>query len=257
MLPLILLVDDEEEILLFLERILRDSYQVVKAENGQQALQVLESQPVELVVSDVMMPVVDGFELCRIIKTNTEYAHIPVVLLTAKAGLQPKVQGLRLGADVYIEKPFNKELLLAQMTSLLVNRNAIREHFMALPLVKPRAAQLSKSDARFIHAVNDAILNNLEDADLDVEKLAKIMNMSRITLYRKIKALSEQTPVELINTTRLKRAAALLAEGDYKMYEVADLAGFASQSNFARSFLRQFGMTPTEYMHQAHEKKKV
>lgn len=257
MLPLILLVDDEEEILDLLDRILRDKYAIVRAENGQAALTVLEREAVQLVVSDVMMPVVDGFELCRIIKTNFEYAHIPVILLSARNTIQSKVAGLELGADAYIEKPFSKEHLQAQIASLLSNRNMLREYFASSPLVHIKSMAHTKADERFLETLNETIYKNLEDAGLDVEKLAKIMNMSRITLYRKIKAVSHLTPVELINITRLKRAAELLAEGDHKMYEIADMVGFASQSNFARNFLKQFHMTPTDYMNGKQEKKKA
>lgn len=258
MLPAILLVDDNEEILHFLDRILRDKYTVLKAENGMAALKVLEAEPVQLVVTDVMMPVMDGFELCRIIKSNFEYSHIPVILLTAKNTIQAKVEGLELGADAYIEKPFSKEHLLAQIASLIANRNMMRAYFASSPLVHLKSMAHSKADERFLENLNQTIYNNIEDRELDVEKLARILNMSRITLYRKIKAISDLTPVELINTTRLKRAAELLAEGDYKMYEIADLVGFTSQSNFARAFQKQFNMTPTEYMHQRHgEKKKL
>jgi two-component system cell cycle response regulator len=256
--PAVLLVDDNEDILRFLERILKDTYQVLKAENGMDALKVLEAEPVQLVVTDVMMPVMDGFELCRIIKSNFEYSHIPVVLLTAKSGLQAKVEGLELGADAYIEKPFSKEHLLAQIRSLIANRNMMRAYFASSPLVHLKSMAHSKADERFLETLNQTICNQLEDPELDVEKLARIMNMSRMTLYRKIKAISDLTPIELINTTRLKRAAELLAKGDYKMYEIADMVGFTSQSNFARAFQKQFNMTPTEYMNQQHgEKKKL
>ena len=254
MLPYILLVDDNEDMLDFEDRILRDKYTVLRAENGQDALRVLDAEAVQLVVSDVMMPVVDGFELCRIMKSNVAYSHIPVILLTAKSALQSKIEGLELGADAYIEKPFSKEHLRAQIASLLQNRAALRQYYASSPLVHIKSIAHSKNDERFLETLNTIIYKNLEDAELDVEKLAKIMNMSRITLYRKIKAISHLSPVELINITRLKRAAELLAGGDYKMYEIADLTGFASQSNFARAFLKQFGMTPTEYMHQKQDK---
>lgn len=257
MLPLILLVDDNEDLLDFEERILGDKYAVLKAENGQDALHLLEREAVQLVVSDVMMPVVDGFELCRIMKSNVEYSHIPVVLLTAKNTVQSKIEGLELGADAYIEKPFSKEHLRAQIGSLLANRAALRNYFAASPLAHIKSMAHSKSDERFLEALNHTIYKNLDDTELDVEKLAKDMNMSRITLYRKIKSISDLTPVELVTVARLKRAAELLAEGDYKMYEIADMTGFASQSNFTRAFLKQFSMTPTEYMHQMHEKKQV
>lgn len=252
MLPLILLVDDNEEILDFLERILKNKYAVLKAAEGKEALALLETEAVQLIVSDVMMPVMDGFELCKIIKSTVEYSHIPVILLTAKNTIQSKVQGLELGADAYIEKPFSKEHLLAQIASLLANRNSIREFYASSPLIHIKSMAHTKADEHFLETLNDAICKNMEDADMDVEKLATIMNMSRITLYRKIKAISVLTPLEVINITRLKKAAELLAEGEYKIYEIADMVGFSSQSNFARSFQKQFNITPTEYINSKH-----
>jgi len=256
MLPTILLVDDEEEILEFLERILKIKYTIFKAETGQNALKILSTESVQLVVSDVMMPEMDGFELCKIIKSNFEYSHIPVILLTAKNTIQSKVEGLELGADAYIEKPFSKEHLLAQIASLITNRSMIREYFASSPLVHIKSMAHSKADERFLEVLNETIEKNIEDTDLDVEKLACILNMSRITLYRKIKAISNLTPIELINITRLKKAAELLAEGDHKIYEVAYMVGFSSQSNFARNFHKQFNMTPTDYMHSKQTERK-
>lgn len=249
MLPVILLVDDEEEILDFLERILRAKYTVFKAPGGAEALQLLTTEAVQLVISDVMMPEMDGFELCKRIKSNVDHSHIPVILLTARNTIQSKIEGLEIGADAYIEKPFSKEHLLAQMASLLANRNMVRDYFASSPLVHIKSMAHSKADERFLETLNETICKNMEDTGLDVEKLAKIMNMSRITLYRKIKAISNLTPVELINITRLKKAAELLADGDNKIYEISYMAGFSSQSNFSRNFLKQFKMTPTEYMH--------
>lgn len=258
MLPVILLVDDEEEILEFLERMLRHKYTILKAENGKEALKILAVESVQLVMSDVMMPEMDGFDLCRVIKSNFEFSHVPVILLTAKNTIQSKVEGLELGADAYIEKPFSKEHLQAQIASLLNNRSMIREYFASSPLVHIKSMAHSKADERFLETLNDIIDKNIEDADLDVEKLARILNMSRITLYRKIKAISNLTPIELINITRLKKSAALLAERNYKIYEVAGMVGFSSQSNFARNFHKQFNMTPTDYMHTKQvEKKKI
>lgn len=256
MLPTILLVDDEEEILEFLERILKIKYTIFKAETGQNALKILSTESVQLVVSDVMMPKMDGFELCKIIKSNFEYSHIPVILLTAKNTIQSKVEGLELGADAYIEKPFSKEHLLAQIASLIANRSMIREYFASSPLVHIKSMAHSKADERFLEVLNETIEKNTEDTDLDVEKLACILNMSRITLYRKIKAISNLTPIELINITRLKKAAELLAEGDHKIFEVAYMVGFSSQSNFARNFHKQFNMTPTDYMHSKQGERK-
>jgi len=246
--PLLLLVDDNEEILEFLEHELDEKYTIIKAFNGQEALELLKENAVQLVISDVMMPVMDGFELCRIIKTNFDYSHIPVILLTAKNTLQSKIEGLELGADAYIEKPFSPEYLQVQIANLLTNRNKIKEYFASSPLVHIKSMAYSKADEQFLEKINESIFKNLEDAELDVEKLAKLMNMSKPTLYRKIKSLSDLSPNELINITRLKKAAELLVEGNYKIYEVADMVGYASQTNFGRNFLKQFGMTPTDYL---------
>ena len=256
MLPLILLVDDNEDILDFLERVLNSRYTILKAPDGAEALKILETEAVQLVVSDIMMPVMDGFELCKIIKSNFEHSHIPVILLTAKNTIQSKVEGLEIGADAYIEKPFSKEHLQAQIASLLANRNMVREYFASSPLVHIKSIAHSKGDERFLETLNDIICANIEDVDLDVEKLAKIMNMSRITLYRKIKAISVLTPIEVINITRLKKAAELLAAGEHKIYEISYMVGFSSQSNFARNFQKHFNITPTEYMHSKHTDRK-
>jgi len=249
MLPLILLVDDEEEILEFLERILSPKYSIIKAGDGAEAIKLLGSEAIQLVVSDITMPVMDGLQLCKLIKSNVEISHVPVILLTAKSTIQSKVEGLEMGADAYIEKPFSKEHLLAQIASLLYNRNAIRQFFASSPLVHIKSMAHTRADERFLETLNEAICKNIEDPELDVEKLARIMTMSRITLYRKIKAISDLSPTELINITRLKHAAELLAAGEYRISEISDRAGFSSQSNFARNFQKQFNMTPTEYMH--------
>jgi two-component system, cell cycle response regulator len=246
--PLILLVDDNEEILEFLERMLKNKYEILKAENGNEALQILDKEAVQLIISDVMMPVMDGFEFCKTIKSSLEYSHIPIILLTAKNGIQSKIEGLELGADAYIEKPFSKEHLQAQIASLLNNRRIIREYFASSPLVHIKSIAHSKADEIFLETLYETINKNIEDTDLDVEKLAQIMNMSRITLYRKIKAISVLTPIELINITRLKRGAELLAEGSHRIFEVSYMVGFSSQSNFARNFQKQFNVTPSEYM---------
>jgi DNA-binding response OmpR family regulator len=254
MLATVLIVDDEEEILDFLQRILSRNYKTLRAESGKEALTILKDESVQLIVSDVMMPGMDGYELCKKIKSDFDHSHIPVILLTAKNAIRSKVKGLECGAEAYIEKPFSKEYLLAQIASLLANRNTVREFFAGSPLVHIKSIAHTKSDERFLEILNETISTRIEDTDLDVEKLAGLMNMSRVTLYRKIKAISNLSPLELINIIRLKKAAELLAEGDYKIYEISAIVGYSSQSNFARNFLKQFKMTPTEYMHSMQQK---
>lgn len=248
--PTILLVDDNEDILDFISDDLGEKYHVLTALNGEDALDLLGTHSVQLVISDVMMPGIDGFELCRRIKSDFEHSHIPVVLLTAKNTLQAKIQGLELGADAYIEKPFSPEHLQVQIANLLMNRSKIKEYFANSPLVHIKTMAYSKADEQFLEKLNDAVNKNIANVDLDVEHLADSMNMSKPTLYRKIKAISNLTPHELINIARLKRAAELLASNEYKIYEISDMVGYSSQTHFGRCFAKQFGMPPTDYMQQ-------
>ena len=255
--PAVLVVEDNEEMLEFIADDLGEQYHVIKALNGKVAFDLLQEEAIQLVISDVMMDVMDGFELCKKIKTSFDYSHIPVILLTAKNTLQSKIEGLELGADAYIEKPFSPEYLHVQIANLLNNRNKIKDYFAKSPLVHIKSIAHLKSDEIFLEKLNEVIFNNLEDEELDVEKLAKEMNMSRPSLYRKIKSISNLTVNELINISRLKKAAELLAEGDYKMYEIAHIVGYGSQNNFGRNFLKQFGMSPSAYQQLKHAEKKI
>lgn len=255
--PTILLVDDNEDILDFLDEELNEKYTLFKAANGKMALQILKEETVQLVISDIMMPEMDGFELCGIVKSEVEFSHIPIILLTAKNTLQSKIEGLELGADAYIEKPFSPAHLQAQITNLLANRNKIKDYFANSPLVHIKSMAYSKADESFLESLNEIIEKNIDDPELDVEKMAKLMTMSRPTLYRKIKAISNLTPSELIHITRLKKAAELLAAGNHKIYEITELVGYHSQNNFGRSFHKQFGMTPSDYINLKQAERKT
>ncbi|MET4082135.1 ligand-binding sensor domain-containing protein/signal transduction histidine kinase/DNA-binding response OmpR family regulator [Pedobacter sp. UYP30] len=245
--PIILLVDDHDEILDFIEGELKEKFQILRANNGLEALKLIDRNSVNLIISDIMMPEMDGYKLCEIIKSNVHYSHIPVILLTAKSTLTAKIEGLELGADSYIEKPFSPDFLVAQVESLLENRKKVRDHFSRSPLANISTIAFNKHEESFLDQLQVILLANLTNENLDVELLADEMNMSRPTLYRKIKSISDLTPSELINVTRLKRAAELLASGSYKIYEIADLVGYSSQSRFSRNFNKQFGCSPTEY----------
>lgn len=246
--PTVLLVDDNEEILDFVADDLQEDYNILKALNGQEAIVLLHHESVQLVISDIMMPIMNGFELCKQIKSDVHHSHIPVILLTAKDTLQSKIEGLELGADAYIEKPFSPKHLQAQVSNLIKNRNNIKEYFASSPLVHIKSMAYSKADEGFLEKLNAIINKNLTNVNLDVEHLAEIMNMSRPTLYRKIKAISNLTPNELINIARLKKAAELLSDAEYRMSEIAEMVGYTSQTNFGRNFLKQFGVSPTEYV---------
>lgn len=249
--PAILLVEDNTELMDIIAEDLQDEYQVFRSRNGKQGLQILQQHAVHLVISDVMMPVMDGFELCSAIKSSSEYGHIPVILLTAKNSLAAKIEGLGLGADTYIDKPFDMEYLLASIGSLLNNRKKIKDHFDHIPAGLTGPIPPEKI---FAENLTKVILENMDDFDLDVDKLAKLMDTSRTSLFRKIKAITDLTPNELINVTRLQKAAALLTEGKYKIYEVSDMVGYGSQTNFGRNFYKHFGMTPTAFQKEGNSK---
>jgi len=255
--PFILLVDDNEDILDFVSDDLSEKYHVLTAKNGIEALAILHQEIVQLVISDIMMPEMDGFELCEKIKSTLEFSHIPVILLTAKNTLQSKIEGLELGADAYVEKPFSPEFLQVQVSCLIKNRNKIKTYFTSTPLIHIKTMAYSKADEQFLGKLQETIHKNLDNPDLDVEHLAENMNISRPTLYRKIKAISDLSPNELINLARLKKAAELLNEGVLKIYEISELVGYSSQTHFGRNFSKQFGMSPTEYINSKQAERNV
>lgn len=244
----ILIVDDHLEILDFIADDLEESYEVATAVNGKEALEYLGANDVDLIVSDVIMPLMNGYELCTKIKENVYYSHIPFIMLTAKNSMQSKIKGLEYGADAYIEKPFAPDFLQAQINSLLRNRRHVHEHYKHIPSMPIDSVAYNKSDQAFLRKLNLLILDNISEASLCVDTLADHMCMSRTTLYRKIKVLSDLSPNELINITRLKRAAQLLLEGEYKIYEISNILGFSTPSHFTRNFHKQFGISPKEYI---------
>lgn len=243
----ILIVDDSEDMLRFLYNELCVDYQVYTAANGLSALELLNETSIGLIVSDVMMPGMDGFELCRKIKTDVNLSHIPVILLTAKNTISAKIEGLELGADAYIEKPFSPIHVKAQIDSLLQNRERIIRRFATSTAADIGSIAISKTDDVFLNKLNDVILENLDNVDLDVDFLAAALFMSRRNLYRKIKAVSGVSPLEMITIIRLKKAAELLLGTDLKIYEIAMQTGFKSPDTFTRNFIKQFGKSPTEF----------
>lgn len=248
----ILIVDDNSDIIEFLSDNLNTKYTVLSASNGRMAIDLLEKETVHLIVSDIMMPVMDGLEFCNQIKSDIHHCHIPVILLTARKTLESKIEGLENGADAYIEKPFSPRHLLAQIDNLLANRNKLKEYYANSPLTHIKSIAYSKPDEEFLEKITTIILTNLKNPDLDVEFLAKETFMSRATLYRKISEICNLSPNELIKINRLKKAAQLLAEGRLKMYEISEMVGFASPHHFGRCFQKQFNMTASEFQAKYH-----
>lgn len=245
--PTVLIVEDNAEMLNFIGQEINVCYNVVTAGNGEEALSRLKEYGIQLIISDIMMPLMDGFALLKMIKTNLEFSHIPVILLTAKNTLQSRMEGLELGADAYIEKPFSMDLLLTQIRNLLNNRNSMRTYYINSPIANIKSMAYTKADEKFLKKLNDIIDSHINDVNLDVDMIADLMNLSRPTLYRKINTLSNVTPNELIKISRLKKAAGLILQGDMRIYEIAEAVGFNSQSYFSRAFSKQFNMSPSQY----------
>lgn len=244
----VLVVEDSADMSTFLSRQLSRDYEVLTATNGIEALETLNANFVNLVVSDVMMPIMDGFELCKRIKADLNYSHIPVILLTAKTSMQSKIQGLELGADAYIEKPFSFEYLLATIGNQISNREKLRQSFAKSPFVAVNTMALTKVDEEFVKKLNDIILANLSNSEFSTDDMAESLNMSRSNFYRKVKGVLDLTPNEYLRLERLKRAAQLLKEGKCRVNEVCYAVGFNSPSYFAKCFLKQFGILPKDFV---------
>ncbi|TDS11893.1 response regulator transcription factor [Sphingobacterium paludis] len=243
----ILVVDDNQDMIEFLEDALSDRYRIIKAQDGAEAIRCMDDGPIDLIVSDVMMPLVDGFELCKYVREQVQLQHTPFIMLTAKNTLKSKIEGLEHGADVYMEKPFMPDLLLAHIDSLLRNRQHIRFHYNHSPAHTLPRDSASEPGAEFLDKLNLFITENIASRTLSVDYLANCMHMSRPTLFRRIKSLSNLSPNELINTARLHKAAELLLQSSYKIYEISVMLGFSSSSHFVRNFVRQFHISPKAY----------
>lgn len=249
----VMVVDDNPEILDFLSKILSEEYFVISASSGEEALLILEKNNIDLIISDVMMEEMNGFELCSKIKTDINISHVPVILLTAKTDTESKIKGLESGADAYIEKPFSPFHLKAQLRNLLKKREKQQKAYASTPLSDLHSAVHNKLDEEFMKKCTEIILNNIEDTEFSVSTLAQELGMSRTSVFTKIKGIIGMTPNDFIKITRLKKACRMMIEGEYRVTEIGFLVGFSSSSYFAKCFQKQFGMLPTEFLKKAKE----
>jgi signal transduction histidine kinase/ligand-binding sensor domain-containing protein/DNA-binding response OmpR family regulator len=250
----ILIVEDQDDMRHFIARELAEMYQVVEAENGKVALDLVRKNTVNLIISDVMMPIMDGFELCNEVKNDVNVSHIPFILLTAQHNLQSRLKGLNTGADAYMEKPFSIELLTAQVSNLLKSRELLNKTYLEKPFAPVASLAVSQVDDIFLHKLNDYLEENLSNETLSVEMLADTMGMSTSSLYRKVKGLSGLSPNDFIRIARLKKAILLMQNGENRISEIAFQVGFSSPAYFSTCFQKQYGKTPSEYLKQAGTK---
>lgn len=244
----ILVVEDSREMQEFVVKQFSAEYRVLTAMDGVGALKVLEEHTVHLVISDIMMPQMDGLELCEHLKSELDYSHIPIILLTAKTTLQAKIEGMKLGADAYIEKPFSVEYLKVCVTNLLSNREKLRVSFAHSPFVQANSMALTKADEVFLKTLKEIVDENMQNPGFCIDDMASLLNMSRSSLNRKIKGVLDMTPNDYIRLERLKKAAQLLKEGECKINEVCYMTGFNTPSYFTKCFQKQFGVLPKDFI---------
>jgi signal transduction histidine kinase/DNA-binding response OmpR family regulator/ligand-binding sensor domain-containing protein len=243
----VLIVEDNDDLLNFMKSILSNDFKVFAAADGQEAWEFIKKNIPDLVVSDIMMPNMDGFELCKIIKSTYETAHIPIVLLTALSEKTDQLHGLGLGADDYLTKPFDMNLLIQRIKSIIRNREVVREK--ALRLIKVRSSENileNELNDKFVKKMLEVAQANLSNIEFDKDEFASAMNVSSSLLYKKIKSLTNQSPTDLIKSIRLKHAVELLQSRKFTVTEVSEICGFASVGYFSTVFRKHFGKSPSE-----------
>lgn len=248
-----LIVDDNPDIRHFLLEFLQDKYFLILAADADEALKLLDNNIVHIIVSDVMMPGMDGFEFCERVKEDIKTSHIPVILLTAKTDMNSRLEGLETGADAYIEKPFSTEHLMIQMKNLLLQREKLQERYATNPLIAAKTVIHSKADEKFIGQTTKVILEHITNAEFQVDDLAECLYMGRSSFFTKIKAITGMSPNDFIRLVRLKEASRLILEGEYRVNEICFLVGFNSPSYFAKCFNKQFDMLPSDFIRKCRE----
>ena len=242
--PLVLIIDDNNGMRAYLRSILKDKYNVSEAADGKQGLEKACREVPKLVICDVMMPVMDGLEFTRQLKQNMATSHIPVILLTARSLSEQREEGYGTGADSYLTKPFSGSVLLARVDNLLRSRTMLRSLFSGDKKEEAAEEQLGSRDQTFINRLRDSIRQNMGDSDFTVERLGEDVGLSRVQLYRKVKALTGQTPVDLLKKARLERARLLVEKTDKSISEIAYEVGFTAPSYFNKRFTDEFGVSP-------------
>lgn len=250
----ILLVDDNYDFFKFLSESLSKQYHILKASNGKQALSILKKEDADLIISDVMMPEMDGLELCSNIKKDIRYSHIPIILLTAKASEEHQLEGLETGADDYITKPFNMEVLKLRICKMIEMNIKRQEIFNQEIKIEPSRITITPLDQQLIEKAIAIVEDNINETEFSVEELASSLNISRSYFYKKMIKITGKKPIEFIRTIRMKRAQQLLTESQMQISEIAYILGYNSPKVFSKHFKDEFNISPSEFIRQ-HSRK--
>ena len=245
--PAILLVEDETDVRTFIREYFEINYQICEATNGIEGLEMAIRNNPEIIISDLIMPLMDGVEMCQKLKKDIRTSHIPIIMLTARSSIESKIEGLETGADAYIEKPFSLDLLEVQISNLLENRRILRDKFSKELVIQPADIAITSVDAIFIQKAMAIVDKHISDTDFGSEEFCREIGMSRSQLHRKLKALTSQPASEFIRTLRLKRAANLLKDSQLSVEEISFRVGFNSPAYFTKCFKLLFGKTPSDF----------
>jgi signal transduction histidine kinase/ligand-binding sensor domain-containing protein/DNA-binding response OmpR family regulator len=251
-LPLVLIIEDNPDMRRYLRTNIEPGHRILEAADGDEGVKkAIEGIP-DIVISDVMMPKMDGFEVCQRLKTDERTSHIPVILLTAKAGQEHKLEGLETGADDYLVKPFDAKELKARVRNLVEQRKRLHERFQCELIIQPKGVTVSSADEKFLKKVFEVVERNLGDSDFDLEAFAEEATMSRLQLHRKLKAITGSSPGEFVRQLRLQRAAELIRKRAGTISEIAYEVGFNNLSYFARQFREKYGVVPSEFLQSSN-----
>jgi CheY-like chemotaxis protein len=244
---IILIVEDNTDVRAYIKEQLESGYKILQAPNGEEGIKEAQKEIPDLIITDVMMPKMDGYKFSSEIRCNEKTSHIPIIMLTAKAGLDDKIEGLETGIDAYLTKPFSAKELKVRVRNLIQQRRELRKRFSNSTVIKPSEVSVISADQKFIEKTIKIIEDNMEDFKFGIENLAEELNMSSSQLSRKLNALIDQPAGQLIRSIRLQRAADLLKQNSGNVAEVCYKTGFNDQAYFSRAFKKQFGVSPSGY----------
>ena len=242
----VMVVDDNSEILKYIGDSLAEKYNVLLAANGAKAIELLSTEPIDLILTDVMMPDVDGVQLCRAVKRNLRTSHIPVIMLSAKSDISDQMEGLGVGADDYIPKPFSLDLLKAKIRNQLRTRSRLIDMYSHSTEIEPSKVAMNPLDEEFLSKAIKVMNEHIDDSQFSTDAFAKEMCMSRSNLHLKMKALTGESTNDFIRRVRLNKAMELLKTGRYNVSEVSAMVGYSTPSYFTTSFKKHFGYSPSE-----------
>lgn len=254
----VLVVDDDEYIREYLDQELGDTYKIILSSNGEEALNIIYSSVPDLIISDVVMPKMDGIDLLKKIKTNSNFSHIPVILLTSKIEHEDRIKGLEIGADAYIAKPFKTDELLVRINNLISNRKLLKGKYSGAQdqADKIKTVEFKSSNEILMERIMNFVNANISNTELNVEMLAQTVGLSRVQLHRKLKEMTDLPTAEFIRNLKLKQAASLLAEKKMNITQIAYAVGFTNQTHFSTAFKKFYGFSPTEYIEHLNDDKK-